>query len=568
MITIRSLIFNYVSSFKKQLLLTFFISLLSSLATILVPLSIGKYYTLVFNFKGGKSLLWSFLPEEYIESVPRFLLVFVALLAIKFVLGFLQRYLISSVGERIVNQMRMDLFEHQLSLDMRVYDEKGIGKYLLRYSGDLRSIQNYITKGLIGFVVDLGLLCVAIISIGLINKSLAIICLISSPIIALPIYLLNKKLNTVSEQRRNKRSNMLSFVNQRLIGILSVKAFNRHRPEFQRFAKRSSQLLSEGLKYHQLSSLIYVLIPVLLYVTLVCIMYFIYQLKQSGVAMQQGGILAAFILILTMLPVCRRLLKVTVVWKLGRISLGKLIAVLNLPNNYALEKDDLVLEQPRIALNQLSLSYGDKEVWKNLNHSWEGNGIHLINGNMGSGKSSLIKLLLGIYYPSSGEIIIDKQTTYEVNEKSLRKIMTVISPDFPLLGKTVFEAISYSRKASKRNYAQKVLDKLQSFLAKEDQLKLDDRIGYGGNRLSKGQEMLLLLARAILTNKAIVLLDEPFKNMDRKMREHIIQILQDLGAKKMILLLSKRSRVKQLKFSSICSLDSIHQRVQVLKVAG
>lgn len=566
--TVRSLVFSYVSSFLGQLLLTFFISLLSSIATILVPLSIGKYYALVFGFEGGKSLLWNWLPAEFVSSVTHFLLLFAAILIVKFLLGFLQRYLIASVGERIVNRMRIDLFEHQLSLDMQVYDQKGIGKYLLRYSGDLKSIQNYITKGLIGFVVDLGLLSIALIAIGMVNQYLAIICLASIPFIVLPIYWLNEKLNGISEQRRNKRSNMLSFVNQRLIGILSVKAFNRHRPEFQKFEKRSNRLLAEGLNYHRLSSLIYVLIPVLLYAMLGLIMYVIYQLQQSGIQLNQEGTLAAFILILTTLPVFRRLLKVTVVWKLGRISLRKLVAVFNLPNNYALSKDDLVLEQPKISLNQLCFQYGeDRPLWKNLSHSWQGNGVHLINGSMGSGKSSLIKLLLGIYYPASGNISIDKQQTTEVNEKSLRKNITVISPDFPLLGRTVFEAISYSRKTSKRKHAQKVLSRLQSFLTEKDQLSLDHRIGYGGNGLSKGQEMLLLFARALLTNKSILLLDEPFKNMDRKMRNHFISILNEMKSKKVIFLFSKRSTIKQLDVASQCDLDVLHQKVVPLKVA-
>ncbi len=565
--TINALLLGYVSSYRWQLLLTFFISLLSSMATILVPLSIGKYYALVFDFKGTRSLVLDFLPAFFYESVPQFLLFFGAILALKLTLGFLQRYLIASLGERIVNQIRLELFEHQLSLDMQVYDEKGIGKYLLRYSGDLKSIQNYISKGLIGFVVDLFLLAAAIVSIGMIHKELALICLISIPCIVLPIYLLNEKLNAISEQRRNKRSNMLSFVSQRLIGILSIKAFNRHRPEYQKFEKRSNLLLEEGLSYHRLSSLVFVLIPVLLYAMLAAIMYFIYQIKQSGIEVNQGGTLAAFLLILSMLPVFRKLLKVTVVWKLGKISLKKLIAVFNLPNNYSLSKDDLVLEQLSIELNQLSFAYGENSVYKKLSQKWVGNGVHLIKGKMGSGKSTLIKLILGIYYPSSGEIILDNQDTSMVNEKSLRKHISVISSDFPLLGKTVFEAISYSRKQSKRKHAQKVLNQLQSFMKSSNQMKLNDKIGYGGNQLSKGQEIILMFARALLTNKPILLLDEPFKNMDQQMRDHFGQLLQALKAKKMILLFSKQVSLNKLKPTSCCDLSEIDNKVISLKAA-
>ncbi len=566
--TANSLLRHYLSSFRKPLLVTLLVAFLSSIATILVPLSIGKFSALVFGLSGGKSGLFDFLPSEFVDTVPHFLIFFFILLMVKFILGFGQRYLISSAGERLVNQIRIDLFEHQIGIDMSVYDEKGIGKYLLRYSGDLKSIQNYITRGIIGFVVDLGLLAIALIFLGLINFQIALIIILVLPVISVPILLLNRKLNRVSEIRRNKRSNLLSFINQRLIGILTVKAFNRHKPELQKFNKRSQVLLHQGLRYHELASLIYVLIPFMLYSMLGVIMFTINKWQSSGFTIDKGATLAAFFLLLSMLPVFRRLLKVPVVWDLGRISLDKLARIWTLPNNYAQKKDDLILVQPRVSLQGLNFNFGDKPIFKGLNHRWEGRGIHLVRGNVGSGKTTLIKLLLGLYYPQEGQVLIDGQSSAEVNERSLRKSVAVVSPDYPLLGRTVFESISYSRKASKRKYSQELLDKLQSFLPLNERLQLTHRIGEGGSQLSKGQEMLLLMVRALLTKKEILLLDEPFRHMDGQMRKHFYIILQELGSSKMILLFTKRTTIRQLTPVSSCSLDTGVSRRMLLKKAG
>lgn len=553
--TVRSLLLFYVSSFAKPLLLTFSVSIIGSLVTILIPLSLGKYYALVFESKGGRQDLFQIIPDESLDSVPQFLFAFGILLMLKLGFGYYQRYLIASVVERMVNQIRLDLFDYQLGVNMTVYDEKGIGKYLLRYSGDLKSIQNYISKGIIGFTVDLGMLIIALVFLVYIHLQMAVIAICSVPLIAIPIILLNKRINFISEQRRNRRSNLLSFVNKRLMSITTVKAFNRHHPEHLKFRKRSELLLREGLKYHQLTSMVYILIPVLLYAMLGLIMYLTYRLKNSGIDLDQAGALAAFFLILSMLPVLRRILKVTVIWKLGKISLRKLVLIFNLPNNFQNAEKDLDLNNKTISLESLSFDFANKTVINQLDLKWEGRGIHLVNGNMGAGKSTLLKLILGIYSPTKGKIIIDGQSISTVNVKSLRKNITVVSSDFPLLGRSVFEAISYSRKKTKRKRAQKVLLKLQAYLPADEQMQLDDAIAYGGSNLSKGQEMILLFARALLTNKDIILLDEPFKNLDRRMRNHIIKLLNEIQTEKMILFFTKRSILKQLKVATYSSLE-------------
>jgi len=244
-----------------------------------------------------------------------------------------------------------------------------------------------------------------------------------------------------------------------------------------------------------------------------------------------------------------------VTWKLGLISIRKLLKVLELAAENEGEWDELVIEEAHIKLEAVSLSLGENQLFNQLNANWTSPGLHLVTGGTGSGKSVLAKLLLGIYRQDEGKILIDDQEIQSISAKYLRKQVTIISADYPLLGRNVFEAISYSRKASKRKGAALLLDKVQRALPVEARLHLDDPIGNHGKRLSKGQEWMLLFTRALLTRKPILLIDEPFAHVEPQMRQHLIKLIQRLRRKRTIVLLLKKHEVGGIEGDSIVDLD-------------
>jgi ABC-type multidrug transport system fused ATPase/permease subunit len=525
------------------------------MATILLPVSIGKFYALVFGFEGNRAVLLDFLPKTFYDTVSHFLLLFLVLILIYFIANYFRRYLVASTGELLTYELRNRLFAHQIKLATRIYEEKGVGKYLLRYSGDLKSIQNYLTKGIIGFATDVLLIILFLIALATISHLLTLISIVAIVLMIIPISMLNERLHHISVSRRNQKSGLLSFVSQRLEAMISIKAFNREVPEKAKFAKRSQQLFQSGLAFHRLSSFIFVLVPGLLYVMIALIMYAIYWQKASGMLIDQGAFLSAFLLIITMLPVFRRSLRIVVTWKLGLISIKKLQNVLDLPEEDQTGKNDLVLGEASLSLKDVSFRFGENYVFQGISANWSAQGLHLVVGGTGMGKSTLAKLLLGIYPDYEGEIKIDEQDIREVFVKSLRKQVAIISEAYPLLGKTVFEAISYSRKTSKRKGAALLLNKVQQGLPKEAMLSLDDRIGHQAGNLSRGQIRILLVTRALLTRKPILILDEPFANIEPQIKAHLIQLILKLKRKRTIVLMLKHHDFDDLGFDSVLDLD-------------
>jgi len=161
-----------------------------------------------------------------------------------------------------------------------------------------------------------------------------------------------------------------------------------------------------------------------------------------------------------------------------------------------------------------------------------------------------------MYKPASGSILIDGQNCHQVNAKTLIKKIAIVSDEMPLLGKTVFEAISYSRNKLKKPKAEKVLNELQRHHKKK--LALDDRIGDLGCRLSKGEKKILILARALLTSKPILLIDEPFESLEESTQQKLSVILNRISKKRTILIFSRATNCRQLNVQQSIFLNKVN----------
>ena len=541
MLTKNKILANFFIGNKRIILVTFLVSLLSNIFTIIIPVSIGRFYNLVFGLNTHRSQVLGFLPDWFWDTTPSFLTFFMVLVLLKIIFDFLQRYQVGRVGEKMLLFIRNKLFLSQLQMPMQIYDEKGIGKYLLRHSGDLKSTQNYVTKGLIGFMVDALLLSLVLVTIGILDKGLLLIILGFLPVFGGLMFILNRALHDRSLVQRNYKAGLLSYVNATLRSILSLKAFNRLGPEMNRYCKRSEKVYKAGIRYHRVNSIIMAIIPGLLYVMLFAILYYTYYQYEYGNAnIDAGALLASILLLITGMPVFRRTLRVNTVWELGNISFRKLLIVLNHTPVSEEPLPPFRFKQGKIVFQSVTFQYpGAEKKFLFSDFTIPAGRITCIQGRTGSGKTTLLKLLAGLYLPTKGKILFDGQHTKLVDKKSLRKAITIVPEDWPFFGRTVFEAISYSRKAAKRAKAQETLDFIQKNCPGKLKLSLDTKIGDLGSNLSKGQKKLLAYTRALLTGKPVVVIDEPFSGLDEASRRHMADLINSLKGEKTVIILDQ-----------------------------
>ncbi len=491
--------------------------LVNSLLILLLPLCLGRFYEQVFGGVSNRSMALTVLGLGGIAGTTwtSFFTLFGGLIGLRGLAEYAENQLKGRLGEAAVQAIRERVFAHHLALPAQIHHQKAVGKYLLRFSSDFGSIRQYLIKGMVGFTRDVLFMLLAIGVLLWLNASLTGLLLISVLPFVLLFYWVNGRLGAYADRRRNVRSAYLNHVITRLTTFETIKVFNRNPVENEQFNSRSENLTTANKNVIRWQSGLTALVPVAVYTLLMILMLGVHNGIPNGLSRANGGVLVTFmLLVLSLRPVFRRLLRVGTIWRAGRTSLHKLADFLTQPTEAVSHQAELTVKQGTIAFHSVSFAFEpSRPVLTDLSFSVAGGTTVQLTGEAGTGKTTLLKLLLRLYDPTDGNILIDGQDLATCSPVSVRKQLTLASPEVPLMGRTVFEAVSYSRRADKRPRAQKFLDQLQTLAELPHRLTLNDPIGEQGSLLSTGQRSVLRLLRALLTRKPILLLDEPFEGL-------------------------------------------------------
>jgi ABC-type multidrug transport system fused ATPase/permease subunit len=247
-------------------------------------------------------------------------------------------------------------------------------------------------------------------------------------------------------------------------------------------------------------------------------------------------------MLLYMQSAFRRLLRVPSFLNAGATSFQSLTALLNSPSEimHTDQSPKDLAKTLSIELQSVEFSYTDHKPLFTIDH-WEfpQPGIYTIHGPSGSGKSTVLKLLLKLYSPTSGTISVGGKDIRDIGAHDLRKIVTIVGEDFPLVGKTIFEAVSYSRKEKNKTEAAALLSTLGLTDEADAALYLTNTIKAQGSNLSSSERRMLNVARALLTRKPIILLDEPFLGLGPAMQDVIVRELMQRKDSHLIILVAQ-----------------------------
>lgn len=513
--------------------------LVSNCLNVMLPLSIGKFYEIVLHQSTTKARLMSLLPLN-ISSSQQFFIFLGCLIALKGIISYFENFWIGLVGERFARDIREMTFQRQLRHSMQSHRVRPVGKYLLRYSGDLMAIQNFISKGILVFTGDVFFVSAGFIVLWFLHPMLTIIgfsCFLISGIV---IYFFSERLRRATLNRRNQRSVNLSFVSARMQSFYTIKSFNLENPENKRFVKKSGTLYRLGVKYYRLYSLIRSMLPVFFFGSLMMILYTMEYMRTKNInTISRADIFVFLLLFLYMQSVMRRLLRVNIIWQSGRISMRKLISIINIPLEERTDNPPAKLFNGAITFQNVSFAYTEGHpLLNNISFRLEPNSITQIKGGQGCGKSTLIKLIQNVYELQQGNIILDEFDLRDLTPFEIRRNCTVISDEAALMGSTIFRAISYRNTLEKREKASRIIKKLDLQLGTDTSDILDYKLEDHARNLSSGEKTMVQFARALLTEKKIILLDEPFIHLNQHYCDIMVEVLNELKKKRAIVLVS------------------------------
>ena len=317
---------NHLKSKLNKSSLSFFLSagLLRSIATFLLSISVGEFYQLCFQTGGAKARLLE-RAGVHLENIESFFIFFGVLVLIKMAADFAENYLMNQAAENFVQQLREHIFQIQLSWPTEEFGRRHFGKYLLRYSNDMKAVQNYISRGIYGGWRDFLFLMVGIAILYLLNVELATIYLMLMVVSVVLIVYISHRQIPIIENSRNKRNQLLAFVTKSFQRHTRIKTEQIESKIIGRYTKYSEELKNLNLKNHRFDSSLLAAFTFLQYGIIVFLLYKIYHIHQLFPEKQDIGSALVFLLIVLQInPTLKRIMKVPSILNKGKISLKKI----------------------------------------------------------------------------------------------------------------------------------------------------------------------------------------------------------------------------------------------------
>ena len=483
----------------------------------------------------------------FIEKDQKLIFIIPAAIIIAFAAKGISLYfaktILVGVAEEVKKILQIEMLSSFIKADTQYIETRHSGKSISNLNFDVEQIKNLLSRAFLNLFKD-GLTLVGLLFVMFYqNWKLSIIALIMIPLASLVAKKLGKRMGKVTTEAQIKSGDL----NKHLIELFKnhklIKIFQREVYEKSRSEKFINALIEKSKKieiiFARPSSIMETLTGI---VIAILIFYSAKLIFNDEIGINNFfSFLAA--MMLAYQPV-RSLATLNLGINQG-ISAGKRILPIIDYKNKILSNETkpiLKLDRAEIKFNNVNFSYDEKNIiLKNINIEIEGGKINAIVGLSGAGKSTLLNLIPRIYDKSSGEILIDNQSIYDVNLSSLRGQISIVDQNTTLFDDTIFNNIKYAKSDATQ---EEVFEAARSSMSEEFIKKLDKGfntlVGENGTRLSGGEKQRISIARAFLRKSKIILLDEPTSSLDAETENKIQLALKKLTEDKTTLVIAHR----------------------------
>ena len=480
------------------------------------------------------------------DKTMMFLIPFAIILAFssKGLTLYFARTVLIKVGNSIVLTIQKQLASSILKSDIHTLESKHSGQYISHIMFDVGQIFTLVSNGVLNLMKDSVTL---VFLVGLMfyqNWKLAIFAMLMMPMAAFVAKSLGKRIGKATTESTKLNASLTSYLSEMLKGSRMTKIFQREKFELD----RSHKILTSNKDIRNKMGFIMIrATPIMEFLTGIMIAGFIYY---SGFMIASGemGINNFFSFLTAMMlayqPI-RSLATINMMFYQGAAGAERVFGVLDAePTIKEIETSpNLKINSGNIEFQNVGFSYPKtkSEAVKKINISVKGGSTAALVGHSGAGKSTIINLLPRFYDPQEGKILIDAQNINEIKLSSLRKNISMVSQDIILFDDTVRANIAYA----KLDASEKEIEQACDFAAASDFIKnlpqsYETLIGENGIKLSGGQKQRISIARAVLKNSPIILLDEATSSLDSESEEKVQSAIINLTKNKTTLVIAHR----------------------------
>ena len=517
-----------------------------SITDLLEPWPLKVVFDYVFGSKRMPDWLASlvaFIGDDKF-SILNFAVLAVIVIALFGAIGsYFEKYLTTSVGQWVMHDLRRVLYSHIQRLSLSYHDQKRTGDLISRVTSDIDAVQSLISNVLLGMVVNVLTLLGMMLVMLYLNWQFTLIALAVAPGLFWVVYHYTRRIKQASRAVRRKEGEVVSVLEEVLSSIRVVKAFAREDYEQERFEKESRESVERALEARSVKAKLAPLVEVIVACGTCLVLWYGARLVMTG-GLASGELLVFLLYLGKMYKPMRELSKMTDTISKADVGWERIREVLE--NEMQVRDVRGAKAAPRlkgeIEFDHVSFSYDENaRVLKDLSLKIEPGQVAALVGPTGAGKTTIVSLLPRFYDFTSGAIRIDGHDIRQFKIKSLRQQISFVLQEALLFRATVAQNIAYGKpeateeeiiRAARLANADEFIDRMPE--------GYDTMIGERGVTLSGGQRQRITIARAIIRNAPILVLDEPSAGLDSASEKLVFDALANLMTGKTSIVIAHR----------------------------
>ncbi|HVH26631.1 MAG TPA: ABC transporter ATP-binding protein [Vicinamibacterales bacterium] len=527
------------------LAIAFVAMLVASAAALLEPFPLKLIFDYVIESKPMPAWLAGIpvVGEDRLALLNASAVAVIAIAAVGAISTFTEKYLSTTVGQRVMHDLRHMLYHHVQRLSMSFFERRQTGDMVVRLTSDIDAAQSFISTVLLGMMFDLLTLVGMLGVMVYLDWRFTLVALSVAPVLFAVVYRLTRRIKTMTREVKKKESELASVVQESISSMRVVKAFGREDYEELRLDKESLESVDAALRARSVKARLLPLVDIIVAVGTCLVLLTGVRLVLAG-RLTSGSLLVFVLYLGKMYKPMKDLSKVTDTVYRAIVSFERIGELMDTASQVR-DLPGARTAAPfrgRIEFRDVIFGYSpDQLVFKGINMEVApGEAIALV-GPTGGGKSTLLGLIPRFYDTVDGSVRIDGCDVREYTLKSLRDQISLVLQESVLFRGPVWQNIAYGKPEATREEIVRAarLANAHEFIERMP-AGYDTIVGERGETLSGGQRQRIAIARAVIRNTPILLLDEPSAALDPESEERVFDALRRLTAGKTSITIAHR----------------------------